>query len=224
MSDAPPGTVPRAQAAAELRLDDAGLDRLIAAGALTTTDDGQFVTQLSMLQHLSRRISVTVQAAQPDPTPRWLAVVESVALMTLLVLGWMAALVQLFSWQNGAPILSPPTFALAVGGALAVATALARRRGTLGSGNGFGTTLYGRRRTPEGVVATAWLIAAMVPLVPLASYVLLEEHELESSATGSTQSYMLRQLPGLHWPQVVPWLLASWAGLLGVGWLIVTAG
>jgi hypothetical protein len=222
MSDAPPGTVPRAQAAAELRLDDAGLERLIAAGALTTTDDGRFVTQLSMLQHLSRRISLSVQAAQP--TPRWRAVVEDVALMTLLVLGWMAALVQLFSWQNGEPILSPPMFALAVGGALAVATALARRRGTLGSGNGFGTTLYGRRRTPEGVVATAWLIAAMVPLVPIASYVLLEEHEVERSATGSAQSYMLRQLPGLHWPQVVPWLLASWAGLLGVGWLIVTAG
>ncbi|HMV66652.1 MAG TPA: hypothetical protein PKA64_07365, partial [Myxococcota bacterium] len=194
-----------------------------AAGELRVTPDGAWVSQESLLLYMAGRLSATVSHATASPPG---GVLESTLLSGLLLLTLLAVLVQLFSIQDDAPIFSGPLLAGVVAGVLAICVWLARRQGGFSSVNGFGTTLLGSRRTPDGFVGTAWVVAAMVPLVPYRSYVLLEAHEERSPWIGqpTTRSYMLRALDDVCWPQAGPVLAASWGGLMFGGWLLATWG
>lgn len=214
----PPGMMPRADAAATLKLDDAALQRLLDAGALEASDDGAFITQTSVLLHLTRRVHTTLDAHQTRATAGWQLALEGTALPVLLGLLLLAWLVQLFGWRDGTPILPTPTLAASTAATLGLCTFLARRQPDLTTINGFGTRLYGHTPSPQGVVTTAFVVALMVPLVPFASYVLLEEGPDDGDAHHRRRDVMLRPLPSLHLPQALSWTAAAWATLALLGW------
>lgn len=219
--DAPPGMMPRADALALLAIDEATLEQLVAAGVIRASPDGAWIDQVSAISHMAGRLGATVRAVSARTESSWLNAIEGFVLPLLVFSAWFGSIVQLWAWRDGDPILHPAVFFAGIAGVLAASAWLARRQHDLHSINGFGTSMYGRSRGPDGLIGTAWVVAMMVPLVPYASFVLLESSEETRDATGSRQSLMLRQRPGIHWPQASRWMLASWTALLGAGALLV---
>lgn len=228
-SEAPPGTLPRAEAAQRLSLDEAGLQRLIDAGAVRTTPDGAFVTVESLLVHLSSRVRTSLASLDEKMggKPRAPGGLGGLLLMkALLTLGFLGAMVELFSIQDDNTIVPLPGFFLGIAVVVGVCTWLARRQPDFSTTNGFGVTLYGKKKTPEGQVGTSWLVAAMIPLAPVRSFVILEEGAETADGGGAmrTRSYMTRPLPGIFWPQAAPVMVVAWAGIVLAGWVLTTMG
>ena len=221
MSELPPGTVSREEAASQLGLDLAGVERLVAAGALETAAEGRAITQISLLTHLSRRITLTVKKALDPPSApggMW----GGLALRLLLLLAFLGSMVDVFSLQANKPVVPPLVLLVGLVPVVGVAVWLARRQPELGNTNGFGTSLYGSRRTSDGLVGTAYVVVAIVPIAPLASYVVLEEgpEKVESGGMIRTRGYFLRALPAICWPQAAPTVALGWSALLLGGYLL----
>ena len=133
--------------------------------------------------------------------------------VNLLLIVWeLAGGVEVFSLRGGKPILPVPAFGAAWLSVLVFAASLASLEREFSSTNLMGTTLYGRHRTEHGDVGTKWLIVLGLPLVPIRSYVILEERDVEHNAIFRRKNYFLRALPGIHWPQALPLLALGWAG------------
>lgn len=188
---------------------------LIAAGALTTTGDGPAlrVTPDSLLLYMTSRLTSDLKRLTQRPSAASAA--SSAFLPLVLGMWFLAACVMVFSVRGGEPIV-PLVYAIPVLAAvLGLGFRMARASHDFHSMNGCGTTLYGRRLTPEGRIGTAWMIFAGVPLLPVRSYVILEATDEKANWSGMIRqrSFRLRSLPRIHWPQALPLLLAVWAGL-----------
>ncbi|NUQ72833.1 MAG: hypothetical protein HUU21_04680 [Polyangiaceae bacterium] len=216
--------VPLKEAAERLSISVEQVRDLIAAGALKTTGEGDdlCVTPDSLLMYMMSRISsdlktINARHTQPRISRIW-DVVADTLLPVLIALWFMAACAEVFSLRGNKPIVSVPVAIAVLGAVLLVAWLLAWRSDEISSVNGMGTELYGRRMTPEGRVGTQWLTLVSVPLLPIRSYVILEENEEKSNWVGSirTKKYRLRPLGRMYWPQVVPTLAAVWAGIAGL--------
>jgi peroxiredoxin len=84
---------------------------------------------------------------------------------------------------------------------------LARKSNSTGTFNGFGTKLYGNKRTPGGRIATKWVVFFFMPIVPVKSYKVISQQKTRVSTVEYRTDYALTELPGLYWPQ---------AGLIGI--------
>lgn len=138
------------------------------------------------------------------------------AFLPLTLGGWfLASCVVVFSIRSGKPIFA---LNLAVG-VLGLWLLGAWWMGTRAQGfhavNGLGTTLYGNASTPMGRVGTQWLVVAGVPLLPIRSYVILEERDEKPNWVGTIRekSYRLRNIKGIYWRQAAPLMIAVWLGL-----------
>ncbi|MEM9695732.1 MAG: hypothetical protein AAGA56_24530 [Myxococcota bacterium] len=214
-----PPAVTVAEAGEHLGVNANDVENLLAAGALRRaggTEEAPLIALDSVLEHLSSQLGASAQQLSGrthDDRPG--GALGSVALTLLLLLWTLAFAVELISAKDGAIIMPLPLFAGITLVVMAASRWLALRQPEMGSVNGLGTTLYGRRRTDEGFVATEWVVALAVPLVPLRSYVLLEKGEPEAIAFRSRQtSYLLRRRDGLHWPQAGPVIALVWGALI----------
>jgi cytochrome c biogenesis protein CcmG/thiol:disulfide interchange protein DsbE len=79
---------------------------------------------------------------------------------------------------------------------------IARKSNGMGTIQGFGTKLYGNKPTPNGHIATKWIVFFLIPIIPVKSYEIHSEQYTQASVFGSTKEYTLKELPGLYWPQV----------------------
>ncbi|HWQ57414.1 MAG TPA: hypothetical protein VN540_00215 [Clostridia bacterium] len=99
-----------------------------------------------------------------------------------------------------------------------------RRVGT-SSYNFVGTRLYGKKPTENGYLATKWIIVALIPILPVATYEIFYEGNLMEEQSGRTntqsQSFACRALPSLCWKQAVPTLLIGWSILGAIIFVLV---
>lgn len=205
------------EAAEKLGTDVAGVRALVAGGRLRR--EGEGVDPMSVLQVMTSQLSdLSLKMSARDERPLVVAVVVPVALV-LFVLFYF---VFLFSAADANPIVPPLAMVPITAGWLGATGALARWGGGLGTTNGMGVALYGRRETSTGVVGTAWLTALFVPLVPLRSYRVLQEVAHDRTLQGAATSYRLADAP-LCWPQVLPILAGVW-GFVAVANLWVVYG
>jgi hypothetical protein len=102
---------------------------------------------------------------------------------------------------------------------------LFRRRVGTSSYDFIGTRLYGKKPTENGYLATKWIIVAMIPILPVATYEIFYEGDLTQEQSGRTnmqsQSFVCRALPGLCWKQVVPTLLIGWSILGAIIFVLI---
>lgn len=197
-------------AAEKLGTDVAGVKRLLDEGRLRREGDG--IDPISVLQVMTDQLSdLNLKMSATDQQPFLVAVGVPMS----LVLFMLFFFVFLFSAADANPIV-PPLAMIPITAAWIGATgALARWGGGLGTMNGMGISLYGRRDHAQGKVATAWLTVLFVPLVPLRSYLVLQEVEHERTMRGSATSYRLAETD-FCWPQVLPILVGVWAGLIAL--------
>jgi hypothetical protein len=127
----------------------------------------------------------------------------------------MAVCAEVFSIREGKIIVPVPAAIVILTVALALAWWMARQTDDFSSVNGVGTALRGRRLTPEGRVGTQWVVFTGIPLVPVRSYVILEEHAQDHTIVAAPRVTRLqvRPLGRMYWPQVLPTLAAVWAGV-----------
>lgn len=188
---------------------------LIAAGALKTTGSGDDlrVTPDSLLIYMTSRLKADL--SQVMKRPSGLSIFCSAMLPIVMVLWFLAACVEVFSIRDRKPIAPVPYAVVVLGLTLAIAWWMGRQSDDFSSTNGVGTTLYGKRETPEGRVGTQWLIFAGVPLLPIRSYVILEAAAETANWSGAIRSrkYRLRSMDRIYWPQALPLMAAVWAGL-----------
>ncbi len=83
--------------------------------------------------------------------------------------------------------------------------------------NGIGTTYYGKREeaADSSYGTTLWIILLFMPLLPIASYRVVETSE---SAMFSRE-YLIRRIP-LCWPQVLNTYLVV-ASIILVWWVLI---
>jgi hypothetical protein len=202
-------------AAAELKIPPDQVRDLIAAGVLTATGEGDAlqVTKQSVVMYMLSRATADIRKITEPARP--VAVASAAFLPLLLGMWFMAACVEVFSLQAHKPIVPAPAAVAVLGAVLALCWWLALQADEFSSAQGLGTTLYGRRMTPEGRVGTQWLILAGVPLLPLRSYVILEAGEPTANWSGMIRktNYRLRALGRVYWPQALPVLGGVWAAL-----------
>lgn len=206
------------EAADTLKLKADQVRDLIAAGALKATGSGaeQRVTQESLMLYMVSRLASDVRKVTERPSRG--SVVSGALLPLVLVMWFMAACVEVFSLRDGKPIVPTLIAVPVLAGVLALTWWMARNADDFSSTNGAGTTLYGKRMTPEGRVGTQWLIFAGIPLLPVRSYVILEAGEEKTNWSGAIRNtqYRLRSLGRVYWPQALPILAGVWAGLAGL--------
>ena len=200
----------REEAAEKLGTDVAGVDAMLAAGRLRQEAGG--IDPLSVLQVMTGQLAdLNLKMTARDEQP----FVVALGVPLSLVLFLLFYFVFLFGAADANPIVPLWAMVPISAGWLGATAALARWGGGLGTMNGMGVSLYGRRATPEGPVGTAWLTALFVPLVPLRSYRVLQEVEHDRTFSGQATSYRLAEVP-LCWPQVVPVFVGVWAGLVAL--------
>lgn len=204
------------EAAERLSTDAAGVRKLLAEGRLRSGAGSDEIDPLSVIEVLATRISeATLMATAADRQPFVAALGVPMSLLLWVLFGF----VFLFGLADGQPIVHPAAMAAITAAWLGATAALARWGGGLGTMNGLGVAIYGRRDSPAGKVGTAWLVAMFVPLVPLRSYVVLQEVEHERTMHGGGTSYRLADAP-LCWPQIVPIFVGVWAAIAAVtAWL-----
>ncbi len=92
----------------------------------------------------------------------------------------------------------------------------ARPRQSFYTFNGFGTTLLDYRALPDGTYeATRWVVAMMLPLVPLATYV-IEPQTQERSYGRETSKFVILEQGKLSAVRVVRTYLLAVVGLLPI--------
>ncbi len=96
---------------------------------------------------------------------------------------------------------------------------IARKSNNTGTIQGFGTKLYGNKSTPNGRIATKWIVFFFIPIVPVRSYEIYSEKFTQASAFGSSKEYTLKELPGFYWPQ-----LRVFGAFAVLFWAIVLCG
>lgn len=141
----------------------------------------------------------------------------------LTYVAFFASIVLMVLEANG--ILSPWIAIPAVAFTWIGLAFLFRRRVGTSSYDFMGTRLYGKKPTENGYLATKWIIVALIPILPVATYEIFYEGNLmeEQSGRASTQSqsFVCRALPGLCWKQVVPTLLIGWSILGAILFVLV---
>jgi|GEM_PF-3594763 len=132
-------------------------------------------------------------------------------LYTVLLFGWIYLMAQAAGGK-----ISPALFVLATLGIFGLCWTLARHEQGAESSNGWGTKLYGHRRSANGHITTKWITILYLPLIPVRSYEVLREEQGRSLnlLVYSSDSSRLAVVPlpglGLCWPQVS--LLLRWRG------------
>ncbi|MEZ4323402.1 MAG: hypothetical protein R3F61_38410 [Myxococcota bacterium] len=213
------------EAAERLQVPPDEVARMLSAGVLRPAEaDPARVDTVSVIEQMGRQLSA-ITAKLGTPSQASTADVLGAALVPVLVLLFaLAWFVEIFSVRAGSPLI--PLWAMPV---LALATLgpswwLARRDPDFQTTRGIGSTLYGDKATDEGRIGTAWLVFAMVPLLPMDSYVIVEKGEAQVEILQRSQRLLLRKRDGLYWPQVLPLWLGAWALLLGATALAVFVG
>lgn len=203
------------EAATQLKLSPEQVHDLIAAGELETTGQGEAlqVLPLGVAVYVLKRAGSHLQQIH-RPTSA-LTTACGILLPPLIGLWFMAVCAEVFSIREGKIIVPVPAAIVILTVALALAWWMARQTDDFSSVNGVGTALRGRRLTPEGRVGTQWVVFTGIPLVPVRSYVILEEHAQDHTIVAAPRVTRLqvRPLGRMYWPQVLPTLAAVWAGV-----------
>jgi len=84
------------------------------------------------------------------------------------------------------------------------------KRDELGTFLGFGTKLYGNKKTATGRVKTKWVVLFFVPVFPLKSYEVFSEYTTRQSPVAYNTNYQLKELPSLCKSQVIPIVVTVW--------------
>lgn len=71
--------------------------------------------------------------------------------------------------------------------------------------NGMGTKFVGQEETPEGYVATKWLVMIFMPVLPIKSYEVFGEPQEKNERV----YYAMRPLPEVAWAQIFETYLKS---------------
>ncbi len=146
-------------------------------------------------------------------------------LYTILLFGWIYLMAQAAGGK-----ISPALSVLATFGIFGLCWTLARREPGAESSNGWGTKLYGRRRSANGHITTKWITILYLPLIPVRSYEVLREEQGRSLnlLVYSSDSSRLVVVPlpglGLCWPQVALTAVLAWGGLATaflLGWYLL---
>lgn len=206
------------EAAERLDVSVERVRELLAEGRLRGVDGR--VRKESLGEEIGRQLLQSIKGLE-----RAVSSIEQNSLLSSVVVPPAMAIIAVFTmayvlmlqddWAD-LPV-TPPVFLLLFAVALGLLALWVRSQPAISAVGGMGSVLYGRRQAKHGRIATKWLSFAMVPLVPLRSYVVL--HELELSA--HEKHYQLRPLPSLCWPQVLPLVLAVWLGIAGVvAWFV----
>jgi hypothetical protein len=219
-------------AARRLSTTPADIRARLADGRLTAVEvDGETrVDFASVIAALADDLSSSLDAlsgavAKEPPASRAQAagsIAAAVVIPVALVLWALFAGVEVLALGDDPASAPLPGWAFVLGTAalLGGLAAWARADGQLGTTNGIGVALYGRRATDRGTVGTTWLVLFMVPLVPLRSYVV---HDAQTDARPMirTTRYRLSPHDGLCWPQVLPVVVGVWTALAGAAaWVI----
>lgn len=206
------------------RLADGRLEAVEVDGE-TRVDTVSVITALteslsSSLGDLSR----TLEQGEATPSASAGSVLAAVGIPLLLVLWALFAGVEMLFLADDPAEAPVPAWAFLVGSAvlLAALAAWARSDGQLGTSNGAGVTLHGRRETEAGTVGTAWLVLFLIPLVSIRSYVVHDAQTHVDNPMVRTTRYSLSDHDGLCWPQVLPMFLGVWGGLGALGaWFVL---
>jgi len=86
---------------------------------------------------------------------------------------------------------------------LGFAWLLAYKSKNLGTINGVGTRLIGNQKTPNGYIATAWLVFMFLPMMPIRSYEVFREKQGISTGVHDRTYYSMQALPQLAKEQVI---------------------
>lgn len=217
-----------AEAAERLGISEEEVGARIAAGRLRAAEgegDEVRVDTMSVIEDMTRSLSETIAKigeTPPPPSSKAGGWVGDLVIKMVLLLWVLAYGVELLSLADDNAMVDPWLFFPGSALLLAGLGAWARAIGELGTTNGVGVTIYGRRQTEKGEVGTAWLVALMVPLVPLRSYVVHSAEETVANPIVRTTSYRLSAYDGLCWPQVVPIFVGVWAGIAALSaWFVL---
>lgn len=197
-----------------LKISPGQVQALIDGGQLTATQPAPelLIDPVSVMEHLSRGLrDESLKLAPKQQEPLAAAMLVPLSLVTWTIF----AFVMLFSTGDGEPIVAPALFGAASAAWIGATGWLAHWGGGLSTTNGMGVTLYGRRKSERGPIATAYLVLMMLPLVPLRSFIVHNEVEHEPDFRSRQTSYQLEQVP-LCWPQAAPTTLGAWL-LLAAG-------
>lgn len=219
-----------AEAAKRLSISEEEVEARLASGRLrgVEVDRERRVDTASVVQEMTRALSDSLKrlehASAAAPSAKGGGWVATMVIQLALMLWALALAVLAFSLAGTEGIMHPALF---MGGSVIFLVLLGlweRATEEIGTTNGFGVSLYGRRSVsgpaPATKVGTTWLVALMVPLVPLRSHFIHAEEEGEASPFGRSTRYRLSPFRGLCWPQVLPVLLVVWGGLAGIlSWL-----
>jgi hypothetical protein len=85
---------------------------------------------------------------------------------------------------------------------LGFAWVLAYKSKNLGTINGVGTRLIGNQKTPNGYIATKWLVFMFLPMLPVKSYEIISEQQGIANGFQSRTYYSMQALPQLAKDQV----------------------
>ena len=77
--------------------------------------------------------------------------------------------------------------------------------------NGNGTKLFGRTPSDKGYISTKWVCVLFLPILPLASYEILDEQRYSMGV-----QYAMKRLDKLFWPQITQTIARSLAWVSGV--------
>ncbi|SRR6266498_3548927 len=86
---------------------------------------------------------------------------------------------------------------------LGFAWVLAYKSKNLGTINGVGTRLIGNQKTPNGYVATKWLVFMFLPMLPVRSYEIFREQQGISNGLQERTYYSMQALPQLAKDQII---------------------
>ena len=86
---------------------------------------------------------------------------------------------------------------------LGFAWVIAYKSKNLGTINGVGTRLIGNQKTPNGYIATKWLVFMFLPILPVMSYEVFGEQQGMSSGLQGRTYYSMQALPQLAKDQVM---------------------
>lgn len=79
--------------------------------------------------------------------------------------------------------------------------------------NGCGTRLYGHTQVQNGYIATKWFCFIFVPIIPISSYLVLDETENYNYVISSSKTYNMVKLDKIYRPHIKGFFIL-WAFIL----------
>jgi hypothetical protein len=156
---------------------------------------------------------------QPQPAPReWLELSIRFAIFMALLLVYLGLfflpgdIIISFVDQSSCiagygrvlEVSIPPNLnILSILACLGFAWVLAYKSRNLGTIDGVGTRLIGDQKTPNGYIATKWLVFMWLPMLPVMSYEIFRVQEGVSNGPQDKTYYSMQPLPQLAKDQVI---------------------